>query len=591
MQNSQSGNIKSVLQRTVKTLYAVCGEIKSLSEDSEKDFLETGTRLFGISDKANEVADFALQNAELLMGEKTRSIIGDLRTKFKNLESYFVFSMDKVDVDKTLLDKVLEDFDKIKTPFSVFKKIVKHLNLLSVSIRIESARLSVEQQTFEVLANDVYNLATSAEEMLSDIEKLITEIQQRIDRLFIEIDQLRNEEYLTSHKKIQPVKNALNEFWIEQQKYSELNQINSERMKENSDSISSIVVSLQSHDFARQKLEHVSEIIEEQILKLYEEGLKTDVHMATRISILTNMQNDQLLAANNSIQNSVQNVNDGLHTIYQNSVEIKNDSAGLKDNSAGSLNVLSEAGKQIKEISSSLTETAEIHYKVTVDIRETLNLVSKIIVALKKIDKLDETIKVLAFNGLIHASRIGNEGNALRVIADNIQSLSSESQKQVRLFERILSNVAEHANGIKIESDHTDSNSTKNIVSNITNNLSDYFRRLITTNENIEHNTAKYEHTNNEYHKDLIDVIKSISVGDLFESKTNMISKKLENARMNVSPYVDNYLQKEIVDEVKNLDIKFTMDSERQIHEHSLSGSTSKSNVSDDLEDDNIELF
>ena len=350
--------VESNVSKIKENLQEIIEELKNINKNSEYDFISIGDELNSISGQAEILSKMSLQCSEMLMGEKTTNVIYDLRNKFKNLDSYFKYSIHKIDEDKELLDKVMDDFKMIDSPFETFKKIVKQLNLLSVSIRIESARLTSDNKTFEVLANDVLKLANNAENILKEITGLIDIVYKNMESLFIEIFQLKEDKYIKTREKIVPINDVLKDLWDEQSRYAHISQNISEIMKENRSDISNIVFSLQAHDIIRQKIEHIIEAFEEMIhnFELNEPGQEE----LSKLAVLFSLQIDQLADAENNIIFAVNDIKNKIGSLYGNSInlgdEISSISHLIKNKSS---KILKDSESQVNEIKNSILQTSK----------------------------------------------------------------------------------------------------------------------------------------------------------------------------------------------------------------------------------------
>ncbi len=588
-----------------KGLSLACAEIEELAVSSEEEFISLGNNLYNISSKAKDISGISLSVADLFVGEKTTTLIEDLKSKLNNIDNYFLSSLNELSEDVTIIEEIQNKFVQIKEPFREFKRIIKHLNILSISTRIKSASLKDDSQQFNVLAEDIIKLTDNAEIKIKNLSLSVESSNALIQKLFSQINELKNEKYLNTRAKLEPIQKILDDYKENQRNFDEISKEISTGMIDNSAKVNNIVTSLQFHDITRQKIEHVQEelsvLLENGILEIdpFDENQFTE--KSKHVDAICRIQNQQLNQANNEITTSVDDVQNRLVDIKGNIAHCANLTNGIVNSVAKSNKViLEETGQGIDEITHSLLSSVDANVAISDTIREIINTVEIMIESTTDINSIGANIQILAFNGLIHASQIGEEGASLGVIADAIQQLSTNSQNQIVILKDFLENIGQVAEQLKLRktNDSGEENSTLS-VKDISHGLIDFFNQLKYINTEFNDRISEFNNTSNNFTIEINNIVSNFTIGDKFnESISNSMSHLdmiIEQSKNLFGDDGADYSNK-YFDEMKD---RYTMDTERDILDEYLTSSgneinqptAGKLNSADNELDDNVELF
>jgi methyl-accepting chemotaxis protein len=148
-------------------------ELRALNRSTEQDFISIGTGLndiHGQSKRISEIADSAIQ---LITDINKAENIENLHVVFDSINKHLQNTQNKIDKSTSFLKSMLDKSKDSKMPLEIFKKIVKHLRVLSVSTKIENARLGTNDNSFDVLAEDIEKLSESWGQSKTNINKIL----------------------------------------------------------------------------------------------------------------------------------------------------------------------------------------------------------------------------------------------------------------------------------------------------------------------------------------------------------------------------------------------------------------------------------
>lgn len=228
---------------------------------TERDFLRLGSQLENLNAKAMALSEDAKELAALTSGEALLQSSTNLGAVLGSIGGVCEMGADAADFGE--LGAIAKTGVGLTGLMRDFSRLVKHLSMLGMATRIESARLGGSGLGFSTLANDVETLAS----------KIVISSGKILERCKVLTDQtLLAEE---SVKAIQQVREgcSTNIVGLLKKDLDALDTLNrnsrssaqgvSLQAKSLCDSVSNAVLSLQFHDIIRQQLEHVAEHSEE----------------------------------------------------------------------------------------------------------------------------------------------------------------------------------------------------------------------------------------------------------------------------------------------------------------------------------------
>lgn len=169
------------IENWISLILSANEELRKLNSISESEFLETGEYLRKFYNKSKDISGFSLQISELLSGNDITETIKNLKLFLLNLEKYSAETDGLTENANSTLLQIRKNINDIYSPLEGFKKSVKLLNILGISIRIEDASLNSDNKEFNILAEEVTKLSEVIRSKLDVTFKLTIQLDKMIE--------------------------------------------------------------------------------------------------------------------------------------------------------------------------------------------------------------------------------------------------------------------------------------------------------------------------------------------------------------------------------------------------------------------------
>ncbi|MDY6863039.1 MAG: hypothetical protein SV062_08625, partial [Thermodesulfobacteriota bacterium] len=262
-------------KKWIGSLNRIRDTIKTFISQTEGDFLCLGKALQDFYNDAEKISAISLSATNLISGDETAIAIDRLQGILDRINGYFEDLNHRSVQKKGSIGHILNIFDSINGAFEGFMKIVKVLNILGISIKIESTRFTDKKNNFNILADNVRELSGFINSKSSDMLDGSISISNTIKKTFSEIITFEYKQFNQAKEILNNIKT--NRLLLKERYdlFSAASKQISARSNEISGSIGEIVTFIQFHDITRQEIEHVKEAIDDLILRL-NNGHSTD---------------------------------------------------------------------------------------------------------------------------------------------------------------------------------------------------------------------------------------------------------------------------------------------------------------------------
>ena len=576
-------------------------KIQSIVENSEDDILQIGKKLKDFLSDSKELFQMSSSVSSMITYEVLKKGVLELNGLLSEFSKRLAKSVNNIGNDKEELLNIIEKINLIIYQMGDFRKIVKQLRMLGISIKIESSRLGDGGNEFFILAENVDNLShqisDKSENILKKSKSLFSEITKTINGLEnLEIKQREQTDIILNE-----TIHTINTF---EQNYNNSYEMTDDIVKSSdkvTNSINNIVTSLQSHDIIRQKMEHSVEALNNLSVSLKKSEMSdnTTEISVTNLNVTHDVCELQIIQLNDSVSEftaAILNIISNLSSVNQNVSSINSKTTSLlgPDSifSDKSLLIIQE---ELNAILTGLIKSSEISRELAKSIKSIVGIVSDLTKSVFEIEEVGNEIEIIALNARVKAARTGIKGSSLDVLAEAIQKLSLDAKNHTGSISTVLNIISEISQRLNMESDlvvneEDNIDSTKKKISEILNSFSDIGTKTSTV-------LKKFQNKVNNLKSDIIITINSIAIHDWVKEKVSNIIEELTL----------------IVNEIKNFGVfssdrerntnglmkKYTMHSERKIHQSYTGDNNTSSNKSiignqlskDNSFGDNVELF
>ncbi|MEI6702197.1 MAG: methyl-accepting chemotaxis protein [Deltaproteobacteria bacterium] len=599
--NTQTGS--DVLSVWRGALYPAIDTLQRMAGTTEDEFLQIGSEVQGFYQRSADITRTSNRLLEVVSGERIQSLTGRLQQMMADMEAYLTEARTRSSESCSTLEQVQVLLDNLSEPLEGFQKMNKALRMLSISTKIESARLGEMGSGFVNLAMDVEKLSHQVNDksaaILAHRNKMVTMIDSNLTGV-------RSSESAQDAKVASSLKStasSLQELVSVNERCTQFGATVSTISTEVTANISEVVSSLQMHDMTRQQVEHIVEALERLLTDLHDSDV-TAIDENRRQALIVEsgdvceLQEAQLHFSSTELYTAVSTVVDNLRDVaYKQSLiadETRN-VAGVADSSGSSfVDVMSHG---MKAITAMLTSCASADRDMSDTMKKVAQTIGEIATFVTDIEMIGSEIDLIAMNAQIKAAHTGPEGAALGVLAEAIKRLSDETVKQTDSVAVTLkkintateylsvgSEVEQLGNRITFMQEEVSEilRALAGMNSELFSILTDLSRQVASLTDDVERATSG------------IDVHERTKV--MSDAVTECLEQIVNQARQIVPA------SSEFKENLRHMEQRYTMESERHIHEalaRKRSGQAAvieeyvaKTSSGDDSEfGDNVDLF
>jgi methyl-accepting chemotaxis protein len=588
--------------------HAVIGPCRAtlakLAGTTEDEFLQIGSQMQDFYHRSSEITNMANHLVDSVSGEQVQSLIDRLRRMMADMEAYLASARSQSSASCASLEQILNLLDQVSQPLVGFQKLTKTLRMLGISTKIESSRLGELGFGFQTLALDVEKLSHLVSEKSSNI---LSHRQLLAGMIENNLQIVRRSE-LAQDKELSGVladtSGSLEELVSVNSRCSSFGILVSSVSAEVSDNISEVVSSMQMHDMTRQQVEHIVEALERLSTKLQDSPVDgADQERYSKLIIeagdVCELQSAQLRFAASELCGAVHSIVDNLRDVASKQALMASESlstTGVVDSSGGSF--MDSISRGMGTVTTVLATCASSDREMAVTLSKVAETMQEVSGFVSDIEEIGSEIDLIALNSQVKAAHTGTEGAALGVLAEAIKRLSDDAITQTELVSRTLVQVNQ---------------STDHLFHDASEETEQLGARIATMEQELSEILSALGRMN----ADLMSLLANLGqrVGQLtcdIESATSSIDVHLRVQQMadEAMASLDSIVCKareiepaslEFKDNLRHMEARYTMDSERHIHETiarkrgsggAVAVVATKAAASDDSEfGDNVDLF
>jgi methyl-accepting chemotaxis protein len=587
---------RGVLSPAVETLQRMAGT-------TEDEFLQIGSEVQGLYQRSADITWASNQLLEAVSGERVQTLTRRLQQMMADMEAYLTEARTRSSESCNTLEQVQVLLDNLSEPLEGFQKMNKVLRMLSISTKIESSRLGDMGSGFINLAIDVEKLS----HQVNDKSAAILGHRNLMETLISSnLRSVRSSEASQDAKVASSLKNtasSLQELVSVNERCTQFGATVSSISAAVTSSISEVVSSLQMHDMTRQQFEHVVEALE-RLLAVLPDSDSTAADQSRCQALIVEagdvceLQEAQLRFSATELYNAVCTVVDNLRDVaYKQSLiadETRN-VAGVADSSGTSfVDVMSHG---MNAITAMLTSCASADRDMAGTMQKVAQSIGEIATFVNDIEAIGSEIDLIALNAQIKAAHTGPEGAALGVLAEAIKRLSDEAVRQTDSVAATLKKIHTATEHLSVGTDEEQLGSRitsmQEEVAEILGSLSSMNTELFSIIADLSDRVASLSY-------DVECSVSGIDVHERIKSMSDGVLANLEQIVTQSRQIVP--ASTEFKQNLRHMEERYTMESERHIHEaiaRKRSGQsavveqyTAKASSGDDSEfGDNVDLF
>src|SRR5579872_1328925 len=407
-------------------------DLRDLNATVGKAFLALGGALQSISARTREVTALSQSAAGLTSTDESDRTIATLQEILADTEHV----QDMAETSQREMREILLCLEHSRSPLVALAKLPQSLNAVGLLSRIEAGRLQNAAVDISSLATDIGALKEQVERNVNVIANEAVRLTGLIADGVQQLDKMKGQEQEQAKSLIQNARSVLEAL----QARAKSSQSATEKIDEQYASIRSasdkIVMSLQSEDMARQRVEHVQEALR-QVAHAAGAGEPAEDYL----SILA-LQRSQLLSTRDFLADAIQSISDNLHSLSPRVESLTGETSALAadtDKSGCSLVVAIEEG---------LGAVASVFGRFSVSARAIVATVENVVPALagmtkgaKELAEIEALIQLIAINAAIKTTQLGSQAATISVLASELQEVNSRSGIQTRTVLQALQGI------------------------------------------------------------------------------------------------------------------------------------------------------
>ena len=417
----------------------------------EKDFLNLGESLYALQASCEDISATARGLVACTSAQDMHAKLNDLSEQLKSLTD------DKARAagHQSLLeiDGVVRIVDELSNILSAFSKIVKHLSMLGIATRIESARLGADGRGFTTLADDVEKLAHQIVDHCSGIAGRIETLRGHVQSA-----RQHNLSILSAQEQCHEVIGrqlganiaSLSDMAVAS---AEVSRELSRSAEEIAADIGQAVKSMQSHDIVRQQIEHAEHSLHETAAMIDAEATDAAetpalLELVAFVADVLTLQTSQIASANTHFTEAADVLRSSLTSLSGRIRGIGEAIAGIAGDGVSDT-PLSRLEAGVATVKSELGDFVAQGEALGDIMNAVVETISGMGGAIEAIEEVGTEIELIAINASIKAAHTGEAGAALGVLALAIQRLSAEARSQTNAVTRILGDISSASMGLQ----------------------------------------------------------------------------------------------------------------------------------------------
>jgi methyl-accepting chemotaxis protein len=599
--NSQAGS--EVLRIWSGVLSPAIDTLRRMAGTTEDEFLQIGSEVRAFYQRSADITLTSKQLLEIVSGERIQSLTCRLQQMMVDMETYLTEARTRSSESCSTLEQVQVLLDNLSEPLEGFKKMNKHLRMLSISTKIESARLGEMGSGFVNLAMDVEKLSHQVNEKSAAILAHRNMMATMIDSNLTSVRSSETAQDAKVASSLKSTASSLQELVSVNERCTQFGATVSTISAEVTGNISEVVSSLQMHDMTRQQVEHIVEALEGLLPDLHDSDV-TAIDEKRRQALIVEsgdvceLQEAQLRFSSTELYAAVCTVVDNLRDVANKQSMIADETrnvAGVADSSGSSfVDVMSHG---MTAITAMLTSCAWADRDMSDTMTKVAQTIGEIATFVTDIEMIGSEIDLIAMNAQVKAAHTGPEGAALGVLAEAIKRLSDETVKQTDSVAATLKKINTATEHLSVR---TEEEQLGNRITFMQEEVAEILRSLTGINTELFSILTDLSRQVASLSEDVERTTSGIDVHERTKVMSDGVLASLEQIVMQARQIVP--ASSEFKENLRHMEHRYTMESERHIHEalaRKRSGQTAvieqyvaKTCSGDDSEfGDNVDLF
>ncbi len=421
--------------------------LRELGPGTEEEFLALGKKLEEFTAASQRIQELVFKVAEILgasgPGADVPSVAeaeGVFRATMESLQS----SERVLREQQAPMEELRNRLQGLKSVHGGIEAVGKQIRMLSINIKIESARAGRAAGGFHALAQEVSELASvvhehgfrfqeRAEAALAGVENLLAEMKEEQKLFSRQVEEMGPS-----------LSSLLDELSIHLEHADSLARYLRDNSGAMSEGIGEVVQAMQFHDITRQQLEAVAKALQEigDLAPLLS-GESDDLDEVSRVYGIVSLQAAQLNNVYYHVQEAKNKIVKGLTAVAELSTQQAERAMEFSGAGSGGTGIVERIGDEMDRAVDGLNLTAGLMGRISDTAARTADAVAEMGEFIGRIEEIARTVKLLALNALAEATRTGSGGGPLRILAQELHNLSEDTRKNALAAVEAVRSIAE----------------------------------------------------------------------------------------------------------------------------------------------------
>jgi hypothetical protein len=328
---------------------------------------------------------------------------------------------ERIEVSTDKMVEILAHVHHVEGPLHRLSRMSALLQIVSILCRIEGGRFVNGVVDIAGLSADIDRLAAEVDQHINAIVDDAATLSGLLQEGVADLKKFGLQERIAARDLIDRTQTLLGPALAR----AEASEIASRKIEEQYVSFhratDKVVMSLQSEDLARQRMEHVQEALRSSTTRLAE---GESVASTAKILIL---QRAQLASTRDLLAGSLQSIHSGLQSLGPRIQELVAQTAALAHQAA-------EDGRSFATlIDSGLGTVADVFRQYSSSANAVLSIVNSVLPSVEKmtgracaLEAIEISIRIISLNAIVKTSHLGNGGAAMGVLAAELHTITEE---------------------------------------------------------------------------------------------------------------------------------------------------------------------
>ena len=403
----------------------VVKDLEGLNRSTERDFLAVGEKLIEFRAAARRVASDMVALTDLISGEQGRNTSRALTGMLEHSKC-----MDaQIELGGQALERVSDLSGRIRLAFAGLNNTVSVFRTLCTLTQIETSRLGSTGADFGDLALEVRPLSESIQSSGEGVLEASSRLDEGVRTAMRSGSELRARQLKDLPALIAAVTESLGSLDERRRRAAELSARQVAQYEAVCGAVDGVVKSVQSHDITRQQIEHVVQALG-QLHTAGGSGRRNRGSLPPGGRAVLALQSSQLSAAAGIFASSLESMESDLESIaarVQTMAEASRTLMGISADDQDSFFLRLEGHlTAILQMLGTCTQAQAEMGATAAHLAESVGAMRE---SVAEIRRTEIRIRRIATNATIRATHIGAAGNALSVIAEVMQGLALDSNR------------------------------------------------------------------------------------------------------------------------------------------------------------------